>query len=266
MRVTDENATISLNQNKLNMSSLATLRNCFILLANLVGFIAGSFDLAIAQPPLASCQNKNSLLTIGDTVIWQQIGKPTIFYQSGMTIDADGSPHAYHPQNIGLDDLKHSKNQGCWVGILTLNGQPIVQGKKDPAPGFYVSTTTLFGRTKKNTDPLRFVNAEQIPYIVLPREKTSAKIGDFAVVYNSKNGRITNTIYADDGPQHLLDEGSIALAKALGIDSNPKTGGINTGTMYVVFLNSGAGQGQLRLIEDINKEVQKHFKAWGGMN
>jgi hypothetical protein len=35
-------------------------------------------------------------------------GQTAFFYQSKMSIDADGAPNAYHPDNIGLDDLKNA--------------------------------------------------------------------------------------------------------------------------------------------------------------
>jgi len=49
----------------------------------------------------------------------------------------------------------------------------------DPAPGFYVSTTSLEKTTVVRKDPLRYVNAEAINLIVLPG---GLKLGDFAVV------------------------------------------------------------------------------------
>jgi hypothetical protein len=55
----------------------------------------------------------------------------------GMTIDADGSPHAYHPDNTGLDNNSNAKNaKGEWVGVVTVAGQPVIQGADDPAPGY----------------------------------------------------------------------------------------------------------------------------------
>jgi Fungal chitosanase of glycosyl hydrolase group 75 len=64
-------------------------------------------------------------------------------------IDADGSPHAYHPNGSppGLDYLANAGKPGNWYGIVTDNqkasGNPVVQGSSDPAPGFYISSTAL---------------------------------------------------------------------------------------------------------------------------
>ena len=89
----------------------------------------------------------------------------------------------------------------------------------DPAPGFYVSSTSLQDKTKDRTDPLRYVDATQIPYIVLPsavRTNLGAQLGDFAVVINSQSGQLAEAIFADIGPWGKIGEGSIALANNLG--------------------------------------------------
>jgi RecA/RadA recombinase len=83
------------------------------------------------------------------------------------------------------------------------------------------------------------------------------------VVFNGKNGKIVNAIYADVGPSNKIGEGSIALAEALGIPSSPRTGGVSSGIMYVVF--PGSGNGKPRLLSEINSEAEKHFNNWGGM-
>lgn len=236
------------------------------------GLASKNFSPAIAQPTVVNCQNKSKLFVIGERTVYKWLGYPAVFYQSGMTIDADGAPKAYHrDNNKGLDFLGNAGKPGNWWALVTdtgkSNGTPIVQGSSDPAPGYYVSATALEDSTKKRTDPRRYVNSSNIPYIVLPGNSlikgTGAKLGDFAVVFNSKSGQITNAIYADIGPKAKIGEGSIALADALGINSNPKTGGTGEGVMYVVFPSSG--NGKPRTIEEINNEATKKFKDWGGM-
>lgn len=78
------------------------------------------------------------LTTIGKTKVWIDQFKTATWFKSGMSIDADGSPKAYHPKNIGLDDLKHAGNKGHWWALATKNGKPVVQKS-----GYYVSTTSL---------------------------------------------------------------------------------------------------------------------------
>ena len=171
-------------------------------------------------------------------------------FVAGMAIDADGCPRAYHPDaKSGLDHLANGGKPGDWWGVVTANGkpsgEPVVQGDDDPAPGFYVSQTALFDPDYELTDPRRYVDACEIPYIVLPLDDTrGAGLGDFAMVINHANGRRCGAIFADLGPGHKLGEGSIALAECLGVKSSPKHGGTDGGIMYIVFPGSGNGRPQ----------------------
>jgi hypothetical protein len=197
--------------------------------------------------------------------IWNLKENPAIFYEGGMKIDADGSPHAYHPQNKGLDNNSNGGSLGHWWGVVTNEqGKPVVQGSKDPAPGYYVSATSLNDPDKDKYDPLKYVNAEVIPYIVLPEKlytRANINLGDFAAVINKKNGKISYAIFADVGPAGKLGEGSIALANNLGIYSSPKDGGADEGVIYIVF--PGSGNGRSRDLEEISMNGVKLLKEWG---
>jgi hypothetical protein len=196
--------------------------------------------------------------------IWQLPGNQAFFFVSGMTIDADGAPNAYHPDNIGLDDLANAGGPGHWDGIMTDDdGNPLVQGSDDPFPGYYVSCTSLSDRTKPRNDPTRYVDASKIPYIVLPRELAAqggARLGDFAVVVNLRNGKSAYAIFADVG---TFGEGSIALANNLGIWSDARQGGRRGGLLYLVF--PGSGNRQPRTVEEIQSETEKLLQDWGGL-
>jgi hypothetical protein len=143
---------------------------------------------------------------------------------------------------------------------VTRDGSPVVQGPLDPAPGFYVSTTSLEDRGQSKDSPLRYVNSSRIPYVVVPPSvlKQGVKLGDFAVV--QKGGRTAFAIVADVGPEKKLGEGSIALADALGIASNPRKGGARSGIDYVLF--PGSGNGKPRTRDEIELEgarlVEEH--------
>lgn len=152
---------------------------------------------------------------------------------------------------VGLDSLSHAGHDGQWWALVTENekpsGRPVVQLESDPAPGFYVSTTALYDRDNPNPrDPHRYVDAATIPYVVLhPVARSYAKLGDFATVMNLQNGKISAAIVADESAPNLpVGEGSIALAQALGIDANPRTGGK----------------------EEIVVNTKKLFDAWGGLD
>ena len=198
--------------------------------------------------------------------IWQSEGSSAFFFEAAMYIDADGAPNAYHPENMGLDDLSNAGEPGDWPGLAKdESGNPIVQGPDDPYPGYYVSETSLADRSKSPTDPSRYVDASKVPYIVLPgllARQLGARPGDFAVVWNIRNAKISYAIFADIGPAGSLGEGSMALAENLGIWSNPRRGGTRGGIVYLVF--PGSGNHRPRPLGEINAEAEKLFQSWGG--
>ena len=193
-------------------------------------------------------------------------GKEAFFYISGMTIDADGAPNAYHPNNSGLDDLANAGAPGNWEGLAkNSDGEPFVQGPDDPYPGYYVSATALSDRSLPVNNPMRYVDASKIPYIVLPgglARRIGARPGDFSVVMNLRNGRSSFAIFGDLGPSDRIGEGSIALAENLGIHSDARIGGVRRGILYLVF--PGSGNGRPRTVEEINSEGEQLLRDWGG--
>ena len=184
--------------------------------------------------------------------VWQVPGGQAFFFVSGMTIDVDGAPDAYNPDDTGL-------------GILAdQQGTPLIQQEGDPFPGYYISCTSLSDKTKNFTDPAAYVDATRIPYVVLPddvADRAGARLGDFAVVMNLRNGKSSFAIYADSG---TLGEGSIALADALGIWSDARHGGASHRVLYLLF--PGSGNLQPRTIDEIKGEGEKLVSHWGGMN
>lgn len=173
-----------------------------------------------------------------------------VFYTAGMAIDADGAYRAYHPGNKGLDFLANGGKPGNWWALVTDNGKPsgnpVVQGSDDPAPGFYISTTSLEDPEFNRKDPRRYVDSESIPYIVLPGGKLGgAKLGDFALLINLKTKAQVAAIVADAGPKTKLGEASIAASAALlgPGKGNPKNGGTEDKIIrYIVFPGSGDGK------------------------
>ncbi len=201
-----------------------------------------------------------------DIPIGRLPGSTAFFYESGMTIDADGAPNAYHPENTGLDDLANAGTPGRWEGLAKdADGEPFIQGPDDPFPGYYVSATALADRSKPVNDPTRYVDASRIPFVVLPggmARQLGARPGDFAVVFNRRNGKSSYAIFGDVGPYDRIGEGSMALAENLGIRSDARNGGARRGILYLVF--PGSGNRGPRTIEEINSEGQKLLQAWEG--
>lgn len=188
-----------------------------------------------------------------------------------MTIDADGAYRAYHPNNrLGLDSIEHAGYPGNWWALATdtgnPDGRPVIQNKNDPAPGYYVSMTSLYDSSIADEhNPRRFVDAATIPYVVLPPEGFKhAKLGDFAIIVNLQNGKVAGGIVADESaPELPMGEGSMVLAKMLGIDANPRTGGIKKSVAYVIY--RGSGNGEPRTPAEIAKLSQTYFDRWGGL-
>lgn len=152
-----------------------------------------------------------------------------VYYTAAGRIDADGAYRAYHPDNkSGLDDLRNAGSPGNWYGIVTnLSGRPFVQVATDPAPGFYVSATAYQWDGHLPGDPLRYVDAEKVPYVVVsPLIRNAAKgivLGCKARI--SLYGQAVDAVVADIGPRKKIGELSIAAAKAIGIPSSARAGG-----------------------------------------
>lgn len=179
--------------------------------------------------------------TIGGVSTFKVSGKNGVAFKSGMTVDADGSPRAYHPRNTGLDALGNAGRPGNWWGIATdSKGKPYVQGPNDPAPGHYVSTTALVDGRFKANDPRRYVNSEEIPFVAVPPQlkDQGVKLGDLVAVRSERTGKTVFAVVADIGPRDHLGEGSIKLAQELGINADARRGGASNGVSYVVFPGS----------------------------
>ena len=216
---------------------------------------------------------KSKLFTAQSIVVWTAPSRTrSFFYTAGMAIDSDGAFRAYHPNDrLGLDSLAHAGHRGKWWALVTDNGKtsgrPVVQGKSDPAPGYYVSMTALYDLDNPNPrDPHRYVDAAKIPYVVLhPKALRHARLGDFATVVNLENGKISPALVADESAPDLpVGEGSIALAKALSINSSPRHGGKDGGVAYVIY--TGSGNGKPRALREIVANSNRLFAAWGGID
>jgi acyl carrier protein len=214
---------------------------------------------AILQTPkLIKRIGRSDVINVGGAVV----------FSAGMAIDALGAPKAYHPDSrSGLDYLANAGMPGNWWVLVTDNGlpsgKPVIQNQTDPAPGYYISSTSLQDESKARTDPTRYVDSSAVPYVVLPGHLTadgSAKLGDLAAVYYRPTGKLEFAVLADIGPIMHIGEGSIALAKALGVPSDPKIGGCEDGVTYVLFPNSGAHWPMVST--EIRERGSKLFEAW----
>jgi glycosyl hydrolase group 75 (putative chitosanase) len=119
---------------------------------------------------------------------------------------------------------------------IDFDGQRTTNCNEDRDP-WYQDDTAFH---QSNGKPLK---AESLPYVVVPSSSgiwnySSAGIkggGVVAVIYNNK---VEYAIVGDTGPTKIIGEASYATAKALGIDPDPATGGVDSGVTYILFKNS----------------------------
>lgn len=239
----------------------------FLFAAACVLFCSGAVVRARAQQN--SCANHEMVEVQFEarTFPAQKIGDAVLF-RAGMYVDADGAPNAYGPRNRGLDFTANAVRGGRFLSVATHpDGTPVVQ-RSGRFKGFYVSTTSLHNAGGSSTAPGTYVDARKIPYIVLPPEfmkQFGVTLGDLAVVTNQRNGKSSFAIFADVGPHGKIGEGSVALARALGLNDDPRYGGTGSSSIaYLVFPKSGLGPGKLRSAKEIKTSALRAFRRWGG--
>ncbi|MBS2014973.1 MAG: glycoside hydrolase family 75 protein [Deltaproteobacteria bacterium] len=85
-----------------------------------------------------------------------------------------------------------------------------------------------------------YLDAATLPFVVVPGVSTrwSYKTSGIAmgtVVAVIYNGKVEYGIVGDVGPTSIIGEASYAMAKNLGINPNPSTGGTSSGVTYIFF-------------------------------
>jgi hypothetical protein len=196
----------------------------------------------------------------------------SIVFLGSLTVDADGAPRAYGPNNSGLDDTVNAGSSRNWYGLATdaprckPSGTPLIQSASDPAPGFYVSTTTMTNPAIHDCRrPGNYVDASSIPYVALSPLVATVDIehgGRLVAVSKVSGGTPQSAIHADQGPKYGIGEASIALVRRLGLDPDPRAGGSDVREfVYVVMTERSSFPSSAREIED---KVGTAFKRWGG--
>ena len=141
-----------------------------------------------------------------------------------MDVDVDGAPNAYGPPGKPtLDILLNARyleraDQPIVGFLLDDRRHPILQGPKDPFPGYYISQTAFADIANRNErDPRRYIDARNINYVVRGDEarRRGVKVGDFVAVYSKRTRRAAFAIVGDTG-NPTGDEGSLHLLQELG--------------------------------------------------
>jgi hypothetical protein len=191
-----------------------------------------------------------------------------LLYVAGFAVDADGDDMAYAPAGSDLqplDLLGNAGSPGNWWGITTdPEGNPYIQQSYHRAPGYYVSCTSLANPAFPSSNPDRFMDASQVPFFVLPSGfGQDAKIGDLGLGYNTRTGDNDAMIYADIGPKNKLGEGSVALAKSLKLNPDPRAGGTESRIICYWFV-PGSSKGW-QPVDTWWHQALSLFRKWGGL-
>lgn len=200
-------------------------------------------------------------------------GTTALFFKAKIACDADGAARAYHPDDDpeALDLVKNA----------TAGSKKFIQGKKKngkvgigPRPGFFVSETAL--SRGDAFDANSFVDAEFVPYIVLPGHFADGVApGTLCTVVNLNNFRSTSAIFADTNPD--VGEASVRAVIELRVNdpSMPitdlaKRGGDEKDRyVYIVYPGeklTARSASPHWPTEDIAAKGDPLFAAWGGVD
>jgi hypothetical protein len=144
--------------------------------------------------------------------------------------------------------------------------------------GYFVAATTL----KQDSDtlpngcaPSRYINAEQIPFFVLPDDAFGkARAGDIVIgrLARAPSDRVVYGVVGDTGPVAQFGEGSIAFNRALLATSKPIENGHDANTLDissgpVTILVLGGTKGRLAgdySPQNIEQVGSSEFARWSG--
>lgn len=106
------------------------------------------------------------------------------------------------------------------------------------------------------------LDATVVPYISIPGDYRGARVGDIALV--TYRGRRSYAVIGDVGPDGRFGEGSVALARRLGISADGNTGGASGGVTYTLFSGARADtSSQQALLSDLERRGPQLAAAAG---
>lgn len=249
--------------------------------------------------------------TYGQNTIWRS-GEARLYRTNVLNVDADGAPNAYRVDGKGLsyicdglyaiengkvitqdtdpDTWEHkcfqawtnAQKSGNYEAVHIVgfervgeHGEPRIQTTGDPFPGAaYISTTSVSIPDADPNTQARYVNALEIPYVVLPKGLQRAHpvpAGAVAAVYRPKSKKLVFAVYGDSGGK--LDEASIRLHQEIGGSPIVPRKGVMRGkgtledrVVVVVFPKavSRPRTDAKAWREDILAVGQAALDAWGG--
>jgi hypothetical protein len=163
-----------------------------------------------------------------------------VFFTADGDIDADGAngqngaPAAYKADDTGTELLGNGgmairggkvickENWAHDIVILGPDNEPKI------FPGGIIASMTWYRVPGKSAnDPTAYVDAETVPYIVVPPLiiQGTAGIVRGCKARVTRGGKSVDCVVADKGPANKIGELSIAAARAIGLDPSPRHGG-----------------------------------------
>lgn len=96
-----------------------------------------------------------------------------------------------------------------------------------------------------------------LPYVVVPGPGPLWKYAEYGIKGGGvaaviHGGKVRYAVVGDTGPAGIIGEASYATARALGIDPDPRTGGVASGVTYILFRGS-----EVSPVEDREAAVEK---------
>ncbi len=146
-----------------------------------------------------------------------------IHYVADMSVDCDGARRSYRLDNKrppALDDIHASAGwpNGSWQNVLVPDPKNSSKPYVD-SEGFCVSMTSYWREGYEKIDRRRWVDAEAIPYMVLPGSIRQAckgvVLGCRARTTRTTDGKFVDGVYADSSGSNI-GECSVFAAKVFG--------------------------------------------------
>ena len=189
-----------------------------------------------------------------------------VTFNGDMDIDADGangqngSLAAYRVDNKGSEHLANGgmgirggkavfiASWGPDIAATDAKGNPLVIN------GVIITKTAYRFPGKPENDPAAYLDSETVPYIVVPpsiiRGVEGVVLGCQAFA-TYKRKRVA-AVVGDVGPRTKVGEGSIALARALGIPHSPRSGGIDASLVQYELM-----PGQPAVVDGVTYELRR---------
>ncbi len=146
-----------------------------------------------------------------------------IHYIADMSVDVDGAKHSYRLDNKrppALDDIHASAGypNGSWQNVLAVDPKHTHMPYVDEE-GFCVSMTSYWREGFEKIDRRRWVDAEAVPYMVLPGSirqlARGVCLGCKARITRTTDGKFVDGVYGDSSGSNI-GEVSVAAAKVFG--------------------------------------------------